>query len=235
METICAAKKSNGTQKKIAGAHDKPARVGQKGQTAARKRLPLEKQHELIVAHQESALKIAQSILRGWGMVLPREELESAVNMALCEAAHNYVPTPSATFATYLFYFVKGSLLQWLRFVKQGADDREGHASRKFLPLTHHTAESSKENEREELAVAAGHEETPEKDVCNQELRGKMLDSLARLSRVERDVVCLAVVLEHKVAAVARQLHYSRGHLFAVRQAALRKMQNDLADFREAA
>ena len=72
--------------------------------------LSVEEQHALILEHRESARKVARTILRKWNVVMGADEIDSAADLALCEAAHGYRPKASATFMTYLFYFIKGCL-----------------------------------------------------------------------------------------------------------------------------
>ena len=76
---------------------------------------------------------------------------------------------------------------------------------------------------------------SPEDETFRREMSGHCTRALARLSVMERKVVLQAVVLDFKVAPLARRLGYSRGYLFSLRQSAFLKMRRDLDGMRWAA
>lgn len=70
----------------------------------------VEARNNLIEAHIETAQKLAATIMKRWNSRLPKEEVQSLANVALCEAAARFDPDRGVKFVTYLFYFIKGQL-----------------------------------------------------------------------------------------------------------------------------
>jgi DNA-directed RNA polymerase sigma subunit (sigma70/sigma32) len=70
----------------------------------------VEARNNLIESHVEVAQKLAMNLMKRWNSRLPKEEVKSLANVALCEAAARFDETRGVKFVTYLFYFVKGQL-----------------------------------------------------------------------------------------------------------------------------
>ena len=66
--------------------------------------------NELIEGHIDAAQKIATTIMKQWGARLPKGEVQSLANVALCEAAARFDENRGAKFVTYLYFYVKGQL-----------------------------------------------------------------------------------------------------------------------------
>src|SRR5262249_25095269 len=86
--------------------------------TSGGKKLSAAQREQLILDHGEQAQKLGMKLLKGWGARMAGDDFISAVDLALCEAASRYTPVDQATFATYLFYFIKGELIE--TFKQQG-------------------------------------------------------------------------------------------------------------------
>ena len=69
---------------------------------------------ELVLSHREAGRKVARSILRKWRANIPEDELNSMVDLALCEAAMRFDPEKGAQFLTFLFYHIRGHLIRWV-------------------------------------------------------------------------------------------------------------------------
>lgn len=84
------------------------------------KRISIEKRSELgareieklILDHRENGRKLARSVLRKWRARLSLEEVDSIVDLTLCEAAKRYRPDKGACFMTFLFYHLRGYLVR---------------------------------------------------------------------------------------------------------------------------
>jgi RNA polymerase sigma factor (sigma-70 family) len=204
------------------------------------RRAPLFSKHQLILDNRISARKVARNILKKWNAKLPGEEIDSAVDLALCEAAHRYRPSPNASFITYLFYFLKGCLVKAIS-ANNTAFNQVVHEHIKHEALDAGPANIEVEPAQEAVKKELLQEEesitsiSPEDQVFHRELKGRCREALLHLSNLERELLLNIHVLELKTTTVAKQLGYSRGHLFNVRRAAIEKVRNELWDLKEAA
>ena len=60
--------------------------------------LPAVEQERLILDHRDNGKKLARSILRRWRVRMPAEEVDSIVDLTLCEAAKRYRPEEGRQF-----------------------------------------------------------------------------------------------------------------------------------------
>ena len=67
---------------------------------------------DLITQSRLKARKLARSILRKWNARLDLQEVDSIVDLSLCEAAHRFDPSVGASFMTFLFYHLRGNLIR---------------------------------------------------------------------------------------------------------------------------
>ena len=67
---------------------------------------------ELVVTHRIKARKLARSILRKWHARLDIQEVDSIVDLSLCEAVRRYNPAFGASFITFLYYHMRGNLIR---------------------------------------------------------------------------------------------------------------------------
>ncbi|OVE79762.1 hypothetical protein BVY02_02340, partial [bacterium J17] len=67
---------------------------------------------ELILEHRENGRKLARSMLRKWRVRMPAEEIDSIVDLTLCEAAKRFDPDKGASFMTFFFYHLRGHLVR---------------------------------------------------------------------------------------------------------------------------
>jgi DNA-directed RNA polymerase sigma subunit (sigma70/sigma32) len=67
---------------------------------------------ELVLTYRIKARKLARSILRKWHARLDLQEVDSIVDLSLCEAVRRYNPTKGASFMTFLFYHMRGNLIR---------------------------------------------------------------------------------------------------------------------------
>lgn len=184
--------------------------------------------NELILQHREAAQKIARHIIRRWGARVEIDDVSSAADIALCEAASRYVPMARSTFTTYLFYFIKGAMVQLIK--EEGASSKL--LSEDFdAAAAEHTFEQAAAGEQEPSEEFSG----PERQVFLKELRIHCNQAWLRLSGLERDIIMHVHVMGNNVTTVAKKLGYSRGHISMLSSAAVRKMRSDLDSFKDAA
>src|SRR5690349_7137351 len=75
---------------------------------------------KLILDHRENGRKLARSILRRWRVRMPAEEIDSIVDLSLCEAARRYSSERGASFMTFFFYHLRGHLVRSVARAAQG-------------------------------------------------------------------------------------------------------------------
>jgi RNA polymerase sigma factor (sigma-70 family) len=184
---------------------------------------------DLVMENQNKAQKLCYALARRWGIKLPLEELKSAANLALCEAASRYRPMKNASFVTYLFPFIKGALAQ-----SAWAQKSLNHAQHEDLESLAKASDCAVETDHEskEFSSLASKPEisSPEHQAWIFELNKYCRQVLKHLNQLERRVMLESHVAEQKMAVLARHLGYSRGYFFSVRQVALRKARHLLEE-----
>ena len=170
-------------------------------------------------------------LLKGWSARLATDDFVSAVDLALCEAASRYTPSDRASFITYLFYFIKGELLETLK--QQGrpvapglvepapAEQVEGHASEDSR------ADGDPIDYIGDLSLA------PDRLAYLNELREACLLAMQELSEMEQMVLVERDLFQEKMTTVAKKTGYSRGHLFLLQKQATQKMRAALASIQD--
>ena len=187
--------------------------------------------HANILFHRAAAGKIAHQLLKRWGAGMERDEVRSIADLALCEAAKGFEPGRGASFVTYLYFYIRGFLIRELTSRSKG----------EFLLKEEETERVSLSVFQEGAPDFSMHvcrqalEHLPDEEVYVRQIREACNQALQILTEVEREIVLRVHVLDFKVAAVARQLGYSRGHVSELRRRAFTKLQHELEPFRRAA
>lgn len=181
---------------------------------------------ELILEHRASARKISRSIMRRWRARLELEELDSLVDLALCEAAEKYDPRKGASFMTFMFYHLRGCLV---RAVDTAANANMISAA--DYEIEGLVASLVGPNDTQETSLVAGadtlHEltneeyRTPEESFYKNEVVRISNEACARLDDLAREVIFRLYVEEQQLVDVAKELGYSRCHISRVKRQAL--------------
>ena len=185
-------------------------------------RLDAAERERLVLEMREKAYHLARGLVRRWGVRVAAEDVRSASDLALCEAASRYLPRPDADFLTYLFYFIKGILA---RSLAGGKPSRRRGKAAHVRPQPHSIEHLSEW--RDEIADETKRH-CPECQAHLAEVRAQCRAALASLSPLESEVVVAVDLEDTKVAPLARRLGYSRGHLFSVRKSAQEKLRKRL-------
>ena len=171
-------------------------------------------QQALVVESRERGVRVASAIARRWGSTIGRDELQSIVDESLCEAALRFDQGAGTDFLTYGWYFIQGGIRKHIT------------ASVGFPTLLSDTEVTSCSEEHRHLQ-SSDHE--------HREAYQHLSSTLRTLPVLHRRVFVKASVLGHKVAAVARELGYSRPHLSEVHQKALRQVRRAMLEYKTAA
>jgi RNA polymerase sigma factor (sigma-70 family) len=176
---------------------------------------------ELIMNNRTSALKIARSLLRRWGVYMDTTEVQSITDIALCEAARGFDLMRGTNFITYLFPYIKGALVTELKFSKRMLNTISATAN-----CEGNQQSSDDEHSMYEISEYAIDEQTtPEHLTYRGELRKLCREALNSLLPLEREALIAVDICEDKVAVFARKIGYSRPYISSVRTKALCKIQ----------
>lgn len=182
----------------------------------------------LILEHRESGRKLSRSLLRRWRVRMPLEEIDSIVDLTLCEAALRYNPTKGASFMTFLYYHLRGNLVRAITEATQSnqmflnfsaATDGELSDWPKVVDsaacnvLPEHEGIVKRDNETPEGAVIRGERE----DFC--------IKAFEKLDELEREVLSRSFNKEESLVDIAKSLGYSRCHISRVKKTALDRLK----------
>jgi len=197
--------------------------------------LPLERQHQLIAASRDKAVSVAYKLLRGWGATLERDEVVSAVDLALCVAARRFQPELQVNFLTFAFYSIRGILIRTIKSRIEHQETAYGLGRYESDADGLLAGEASGDHPLMESSGAAELECSPEHQFHLAELKSKCHEAFQQLGEFERKIVYWVDFKGHNVSATAKRLGYSRGHASMLRSLALRKMRAELWMYDEAA
>jgi len=223
----------------------KPAKVSAKTKSATaqkvvklaavRQETPTPAQQEaLILKYRLKARKLGRSILRRWHARLDIEEVDSLVDLSLCEAVKRFNPYKGATFMTFLFYHLKGNLVRAVASAAAAGaipvlnlevlEQQAGEEAQHFLGHQFRALNS------DEVADALNSEEVPMPDevLWRKELQGQSAVACEKLDSLEREIVKRIFIQEQQIMDIAASLGYSRRHLSRVKKKALDTLQNEL-------
>lgn len=184
----------------------------------------------LILQYRANARKLSRSILRRWRSRLELEELDSLVDLALCEAARRYNPAKGASFMTFLFYHLRGCLV---RAVDTAANLNTIPAA--SFEINELSADQDGDGfisgSASDIAQAlCNHEHVlPDEILYKREVAGLSNSACERLDALEQEVVYRIYALEQPLVDIARTLGYSRCHISRVKKKALEVLFDHLA------
>lgn len=182
---------------------------------------------QLILDHRENGRKLARSFLRRWRVRMPAEEIDSIVDLTLCEAARRYDSTRGASFMTFLFYHLRG---QFVRAVESAANNHSfmlhfsqvdgvdisewavtGSGSDAFIY-------PEQSNYREQDIT------TPESLLLKRENVDICLAACSELDELEQQIIKRSFSGDEPLVDIARSLGYSRCHISRVKKRALDRL-----------
>lgn len=184
----------------------------------------------LVLKYRMKARKLARSILRKWHARLDLQEVDSVVDLSLCEAVRRFNPKKGASFLTFFYYHLKGNLI---RAVSDAANahlipstDEQGAADTVQTPNGEFRASAADVAE----ALVSDDYESPDEMLYRRQMA--QFSSLAcnRLDPLEREVIYRIYVKEQQLMEIARTLGYSRCHISRVKRQALESLHREIRD-----
>ncbi len=188
-------------------------------------------QEALIIKYRIKARKLGRSILRRWHSRMDLDEVDSIVDLSLCEAVKRFDPYKGASFMTFLFYHLKGNLVRAVAtaaassslpalladFNEVFADEADGGAALQSVNAM-------------EIADAVTSQDCPLPDeaLWRKELSSRSSNACEKLDALEREIIKRIFVQEQQIIDIAAALGYSRCHISRVKKKALDTLQDEL-------
>ena len=196
-----------------------------------------EEKSEYILGFRPRARKLARSMLRKWHARLDLAEVDSLVDLALCEAVQRFDPERGASFMTFLFYHVRGTLIRAITLAAtahaipgldmdpMARDNNEEHSEDNNRNVPPSRAVSSLE-----VAEALSGQEsmTPDELLIKRELITLSSKACHKLDKLEREVIYRIYVQGQQLMDIAHNLGYSRCHISRVKRKALEAIYCDI-------
>lgn len=190
---------------------------------------------ELVLKFRLKARKLGRSILRKWHSRLDLQEVDSVVDLSLCEAVKRYNPNKGASFMTFLFYHLRGNLIRAVATA----------ANANVVPAADHAYmgddQNSEDGVRDEIPNAKGATAmeiadalssqdfvSPDDALFKKELSQISAEACAKLDPLEREVIERIYMQEQQLMDIASMLGYSRCHISRVKRKALETLQGEL-------
>jgi RNA polymerase sigma factor (sigma-70 family) len=178
---------------------------------------------EMILEYRIKARKLGRSILRRWQARLDLEEVDSVVDLSLCEAVQRFDPEKGASFMTFLYYHLKGNLIRTVTAAAQA----------NFIPGQE--IEGKKGEEPKTItaldvveAISGTDQRNPDDLLLQKELIELSKSACTRLDPLEREVIERLFLQGEQLMKIASSLGYSRCHISRVKKKALENLQIEL-------
>lgn len=190
-------------------------------------------QEALILKFRERARKLGRSMLRRWQSRMDIEEVDSVVDLSLCEAVKRFNPSIGASFMTFLFYHLKGNLVKAVAtavssslipaaIAELTAEEVSEFGAVKYSASTLNAIELAE-------AVSGADIPQPDEALLRKEIRSKSSSACESLDALEREIVKRLFVHEQQIIDIAATLGYSRCHISRVKRKALDALQEELS------
>jgi RNA polymerase sigma factor (sigma-70 family) len=178
---------------------------------------------DLILEYRTKARKLGRSILRRWQARLDLEEVDSVVDLSLCEAVQRFDPSKGASFMTFLYYHLKGNLIRTVTAAAQAnfvpgqeIETRKGEEPKTITALD--VVE----------AISGTDQRNPDDLLLQKELIHLSKEACTRLDPLEREVIERLYLQGEQLMKIASSLGYSRCHISRVKKKALENLQDEM-------
>ena len=182
---------------------------------------------QLVVQYRLKARKLARSILRKWHARLDLEEVDSVVDLSLCEAVKRFDPSVGASFMTFLYYHLRGNLI---RAVSYAATAYLAPVEGDQVYSLDGAANPGRMLSAVEIADALCGVEAalPDEVLLQKEVADLSRRACMSLDELEREVIERIFLQGEQLIQVAESLGYSRCHISRVKKKALQVLHKAL-------
>jgi RNA polymerase sigma factor (sigma-70 family) len=188
----------------------------------------------LVTKYRLKARKLGRSILRTWHSRLDLEEVDSVVDLSLCEAVRRFDPTKGASFMTFLYYHLKGNLVRAVAIAANShsvplfnPEDLEGVVAPEDQHFMGHQFRTLTAAEVSE-ALTGAEAPLPDEVLWKKELGSKSHEAFLKLDLLEREIIQRIYIAEEQIMDIARDLGYSRCHVSRVKKRALETLYDEM-------
>ncbi|MCB0335371.1 MAG: sigma-70 family RNA polymerase sigma factor [Bdellovibrionales bacterium] len=194
--------------------------------------LSFDEKEELVLEFRLKARKLARSILRKWHARLDLQEVDSIVDLSLCEAVKRFDPEKGASFMTFLFYHLRGNLIRAVTAAASAnAVPVEAEEGAEGEDKYKRTSIFKGANAIEIAEALSGHESMlPDEVLYKKELVKLSKSACANLDDLEKQVIERIYLKGHQLMDIANSLGYSRCHISRVKKKALSALKNEMND-----
>lgn len=200
--------------------------VGPKRELTARQK------SQMVIQYRLKARKLARSILRKWRARLDAEEVDSVVDLSLCEAVRRFDPTVGASFMTFLFYHLRGNLIRAVSYAATAylapIDDEAAFASDLKQESFHGVSAIEVAQ-----ALTSTEQALPDEVLFQKEVADLSRKACINLDELEREVIERIFLQGEQLIQVAESLGYSRCHISRVKKRALHVLHGALSSVLE--
>lgn len=179
----------------------------------------------LVTEHRENGRKLARSFLRRWRVVMDLEDVDSTVDLALCEAASRYDSEKGAAFMTFFYYHLRGHMVR--------AVERSANNSAMMVNFSHTTEVDIADWAQKEAHNFSHHPSsqdevnpTPESITLRKERISNCREVCSALDPLEQEVLSRAFEKDEALVDIAESLGYSRCHISRVKKRALNHLRH---------
>jgi len=190
-------------------------------------------QEALIIKYRLKARKLGRSILRRWHSRMDLDEVDSLVDLSLCEAVKRFDPLKGASFMTFLFYHLKGNLVRSVaaaaaaNSLPTGLLDEEGNPRGVGEMMGELQLRSINSAEIAE-AMTSQDSPTPDEALWRKQLHSQSTLACEKLDALEREIIKRIFIQEQQIMDIAASLGYSRCHISRVKKKALETLYDEL-------
>jgi RNA polymerase sigma factor (sigma-70 family) len=191
-------------------------------------------QEALIIKYRLKARKLGRSILRRWHSRMDLDEVDSIVDLSLCEAVKRFDASKGASFMTFLFYHLKGNLV---RAVTTAATSmaipifNQDETTQQAAEPEHMFGHQFRAMNSAEVAEAVTSQDVPLPDemLWKKELNSASTAACDKLDPLEREIIKRIFLQEQQIMDIAAALGYSRCHISRVKKKALETLHTELS------
>jgi RNA polymerase sigma factor (sigma-70 family) len=188
-----------------------------------------EKKDEVVLKYRLKARKLSRSILRRWHSRLDLQEVDSIVDLSLCEAIRRYDASKGASFMTFLYFHLRGNLIRAVVGAVQshGFATLEEEAVLGFDSTSERRERGPSVNEVTE-ALYGNERIRPDDVILKQELSKLSIEAFDVLDPLEKEVIDRIYFKGQQLLDIAQTLGYSRCHISRVKKRALSLLRHTL-------
>ncbi len=183
----------------------------------------------MVLEYRIKARKMARSILNKWHSRFEEEEINSIVDLSLCEAVSRFDESRGASFITFMFYHLRGNLIRAITAATN--DSVVSVVDAKEIQLRE-SLQGGMLNQMEAIsaveALSGIDPVYPDTALIKKELWQASIAACNKLDKLEREVIYRLYIKEQQVTDIAESLGYSRCHISRVKSHALECLRSIL-------